>query len=265
MKTCKKTYTKARVAQTKKISDKIYSMTFSCPEIAKYAKMGQFINIYLDKTEMILPRPISIQNVDKNVGEIEIMYLVVGKGTDYMAGLPVEYELNIAGPLGNGFSYNGEGKLALIGGGIGVPPLYYTARQALEQNPGAEVRAYIGFRDKTAVVLEEELKALGIKVIATTDDGSYGTKGNALEAFRNDNFAADSIFTCGPHGMLRAIAQHAVEANIPCQVSMEERMGCGIGACVVCAIAIKNPNDDDFTYKRVCEDGPVFDAEEVVW
>jgi len=265
MKTCKKTYTKARVTQTKKISDKIFSMTFTCPEIAKHAKMGQFINIYLDRAEMILPRPISIQNVDKTAGTIEIMYLVVGKGTAYMAELPTGYELNIAGPLGKGVSYNGESKLALIGGGIGVPPLYYTARQVLEQNPGAEIRAYIGFRDKAAVVLVEELRALGVKVLVTTDDGSYGAKGNALEVFKSDDFDADCIFTCGPHGMLRAIAQHAVDSNISCQVSMEERMGCGIGACVVCAIAIKNPNDDDFTFKRVCEDGPVFNAKEVVW
>jgi len=260
-----KTYIKAKITTTKKISDKIFLMTFSCPEIAQHARMGQFINIYLDKGEMILPRPISIQSIDKTAGTISIMYIVVGKGTAYLSELEAGHELNIAGPLGNGFSYNGESKLALLGGGIGVPPIYYTARQVLEVNPSAEIRAYIGFRDKTVTVLENELKALGVAVIVTTDDGSYGAKGNALEAFKSDNFSADCIYTCGPQGMLKAVAQHAIDANIPCQVSMEERMGCGIGACVVCAIAIKNQNDEDFTYKRVCEDGPVFDAKEVVW
>ena len=260
-----RTYTKSKIISNNKISDKIYKMTLSCPEIAKHAEMGQFLNIYLDKGEMILPRPISIQDVDKEAGALNIMYLIVGQGTAYMAGLPVGYELNITGPLGHGFSYDGCEKLALIGGGIGVPPLYYAARQVLRQNPNAEIRAYIGFRDKDFVILEEELCALGVKVIVTTDDGSYGAKGNALQAFINDGFAADCIFTCGPQGMLRAVAEHSIGANIPCQVSMEERMGCGIGACVVCAIAIKNLKDDDFTYKRVCMDGPVFDAKEVVW
>jgi len=113
--------------------------------------------------------------------------------------------------------------------------------------------------------LEDELKALGVAVIVTTDDGSYGAQGNALEAFKSDSFDADCIYACGPQGMLKAVGEYAINSNIPCQVSMEERMGCGIGACVVCAIAIKGLNDNDFTYKRVCEDGPVFDAKEVVW
>jgi len=260
-----KTYVKAKIVSTGKISEKIYAMTLSCPEVAKHAKMGQFINIYLDKGEMILPRPISIQNVVKNAGTLNIMYIIAGKGTAYMAELPEGYEISIAGPLGNGFCYNGYNKLAIIGGGIGVPPLYFSARQVLEKNPTAEIRAYIGFRDKASVILEEELQAHGIKVIATTDDGSYGAPGNALEAFIKDNFDVDCIYTCGPQGMLKAVAKYAIDTDTACQVSMEERMGCGIGACVVCAIAIKNLNGEDFTYKRVCKDGPVFDAKEVVW
>lgn len=260
-----KKYIEAKIISTQKISDKIHKMTLSCPEIAGVAVMGQFLNIYLDKGEMILPRPISIQAVDKAAGTISIMYIIVGKGTAYMAELPVGHTLNIAGPLGKGFSYAGENKVALIGGGIGVPPLYYTAVQIIEQNPNAEIKAYIGFRDMDSFILEAEFRALGITTIVTTDDGSYGVPGNALEAFKNDDFKADIIYTCGPQGMLRAIANYAMSENIHCQVSMEERMGCGIGACVVCAIAIKDSEGEGFTYKRVCEDGPVFCAKEVVW
>ncbi|MCL2565902.1 MAG: dihydroorotate dehydrogenase electron transfer subunit [Defluviitaleaceae bacterium] len=260
-----KKYLEAAITSTQKISDKIYKMDLSCPEIAKSSEMGQFLNIYLDKGEMILPRPISIQDVDKDKGVLSIMYLIAGKGTAYMATLPVGYKLNIAGPLGNGFVYKNYKKIALIGGGIGVPPLYCAAKAVLGKYPDldVEIRAYIGFRDIEFVNLEGEFKALGVKTLLTTDNGSYGIKGNALEAFKNDDFAPDCIYTCGPYGMLRAVANYAMDNNISCQVSMEERMGCGIGACVGCAIAIKK--GEDFTFKKVCKDGPVFEAQEVLW
>ena len=258
-----KKYLEAKIVSTKKISDKIYKMDISCPEIAKTSEMGQFLNIYLDKADMILPRPISIQDIDKEQGILSIMYLIAGKGTAYMATLPIGYKLNIAGPLGNGFVYKNYKKLALIGGGIGVPPLYYTAKAILNKHSDIEIRAYLGFRSKEFVNLEEEFKALGVKTTLTTDNGSAGIKGNALEAFKNDSFTPDCIYTCGPYGMLKAIAGHAAASDIACQVSMEERMGCGIGACVGCAVAIKKGND--FTYKKVCKDGPVFEAKEVLW
>ena len=257
-------FTKATITATKKLGEKIYKMDIYCPEAAKTAVMGQFLNIYPDKGEMILPRPISIQAVNREKGVLSIIYHIAGKGTAYLATVPAGSSLGIAGPLGSGFKYKGCKKLALIGGGIGVPPLYYSAVQILQTYTDIEIRAYIGFRDKDAVILEEEFNSLGIKTIVTTDDGGYGIKGNALNGFKADGFTPESIYTCGPYGMLKAVANHAISEGIHCQVSMEERMACGIGACVGCAIAI-NTAGGDYTYKKVCKDGPVFLAEEVVW
>jgi len=255
---------KAEIKAVQKLSENIYKMDIFCPDIAKAAAMGQFLNLYLDKGEMILPRPISIADIDKDSGLISIIYHIAGKGTAYLATLSAGAFISIAGPLGNGFAYKNYKKLALIGGGIGIPPLYGAAFSILRKNPDVEIRAYLGFRDKDFVILEEEFKALKVKTIVATDNGSYGLEANALEAFESDKLDTDAIFTCGPYGMLKAVANYSLAKSIACQVSMEERMGCGIGACVGCAIATKT-GAGDFTYKKVCKDGPVFEAKEVVW
>jgi len=259
-----KRHVQAEIRTVQKLSKSIYKMDIYCPEIADYAALGQFLNIHLDRGDMILPRPISIQNVDKDNGILSVMYHIAGNGTAYLATLPEGYYLNITGPLGNGYVYKNYKKLALIGGGIGVPPLYYGVTQVLKKHSDIEIRAYIGFRDKEFVILEDEFHALGIKTTVTTDNGSYGEKSNALEAFKNDGFIPDCVYACGPYGMLKAVANYAIAQHIPCQVSMEERMGCGIGACIGCAIAI-NTTGKGYTYKKVCKDGPVFNASEVVW
>jgi len=260
-----KRYVESEIIFSEKINEHIYKMTFNCLEIAADAEIGQFINVYLDKGEMILPRPISIQDIDKEKGTLSIMYQIAGKGTEYMSGIKAGKKLNIAGPLGNGFVYKNYKKLALIGGGIGVPPMYYSAKAIKEKYPDAEIKVFSGFRNKEYAILEDEFKTLGVEVVTATDDGSYGYSGNALQAFKESGFEADAIFSCGPSVMLKFVASYAKEMGIPCQVSMEERMGCGIGACVGCAIAIKNDSAKGFEYKKVCKDGPVFDGSEVLW
>ena len=260
-----KKYIESEIVFSANVNEHIYKMVFNCPEIAAHAEMGQFINVYLDKGEMILPRPISIQDVDREKGTLSIMYQIAGKGTEYMTGIGAGKKLNIAGPLGKGFSYENNNKLALIGGGIGVPPMYYSAKAIRKKHPDAKIKAFIGFRSKEFVILEDEFRALGVETVVTTDDGSYGCSGNALQAFKESGFPAEAIFACGPSVMLKFVAAFAEEKGIECQVSMEERMGCGIGACVGCAIAIKKDCENGFEYKKVCKDGPVFDAREVLW
>ena len=260
-----KKFIESEIIFSEAVNEHIYKIVFSCPEIAKEAEMGQFINVYLDKGEMILPRPISIQDVDKAKGTISIMYQIAGKGTEYMASIKAGKKLNIAGPLGNGFAYNNYKKLALIGGGIGVPPMYYSAKAIKEKYPDVEIKAFIGFRSAEFTILEAEFKAIGVEVVVATDDGSYGYHGNALAAFKESGFAAEAVFACGPSVMLKFVAAYAAEKGIASQVSMEERMACGIGACVGCAIAIKNNSEKGFEFKKVCKDGPVFDGAEVHW
>ena len=260
-----KKFIEAEVVSSQKVNEHVYKMVFDCPEIAKEAEMGQFINVYLDKGEMILPRPISIQDADKEKGNLSIMYHIAGKGTEYMANIGVGKKLNIAGPLGNGFEFKNYKKLAIIGGGIGVPPMYYTAKIIKEKHPDAEIQAFIGFRSAEYAILEAEFKALGVTVTVATDDGSYDYHGNALNAFKESGFSADAVFACGPAVMLKFVSAYAAEKGIACQVSMEERMACGIGACVGCAIAIKNISEKGYEFKKVCKDGPVFDGAEVHW
>ena len=242
------------------ISPDIYSMWLSAKEIAEQAAPGQFISLYCEDSGRILPRPISICEIDKEKGALRIVYRIAGKGTAEFSQKKAGDTIEILGPLGNGFPMEEtEGKrVFLMGGGIGIPPMLETAKEAK-----GEVTVIAGYRDKN-IFLQDEFEKAG-KFVVATEDGSLGTKGNVMDAIRENHLEADLIFACGPAPMLRAIKAYAQEQDIPCYISMEERMACGIGACLACVCQSKEIDGHSHVHnKRICKDGPVFDREEVI-
>ena len=218
---------------------------------------GQFLEIRVtDEIEPLLRRPISIYNIEGNV--VEFVFQVKGKGTEILSSKKEGDVIDIMGPLGQGtFDFKGKKKIAIIGGGIGIFPLYELAKEARKT---AEVNMYLGFRSKDFVVLEEEYKKLSNKFVLTTDDGTYAEKGFAINYLKEDieKEKIDAIYACGPLPMLKAVQALAKEKNIPCQISLEERMGCGIGVCLGCAVKVNA--GEQLVYTHVCKAGPVFDA-----
>ncbi|MBC8571002.1 dihydroorotate dehydrogenase electron transfer subunit [Zongyangia hominis] len=242
------------------IADGIYDFKIQCPEMAEQAKAGQFVHIRCPG--VTLRRPISICQIDRAAGTLRLVFEVKGEGTRNLAQLRVGDEMDVMGPLGNGFDLRKTaGKAVFVGGGIGVPPMVEAAAAY-----GAKAAAVLGFRDKSRVILEEDMKALGCDVTVCTDDGSYGRKGLVTDAVKELLMEGDvnAIYACGPMVMLEALATLAKEYGVRCQVSLEERMGCGVGACLVCACKTKT-KDGEENYSHVCKNGPVFDAQEVVF
>lgn len=246
---------KAVIAEQNNIAKDIYSMWLEEPEIAGTAKPGQFVSLFCKDGSSLLPRPISICEVDQSRGKIRLVYRVVGKGTMEFSTLVAGDHLEVMGPLGNGFTLEGK-KAFLIGGGIGIPPMLELAKQLT-----CEKQMILGYRDIT--FLEKEFEAYG-KVFISTEDGSKGTKGNVLDAIIANSLEADMIFACGPTPMLRGIKAYAMEHGIKAQLSLEERMACGVGACLGCVCRTKEiDHHSNVNNKRICKDGPVFYAEEV--
>lgn len=254
------------IVKTEKVIDGIYHFTIKASEIANVAKAGQFLEIQVSRTgEVFLRRPISIYNINKEKGEVEFIFQVKGKGTQILSNCKVGDVLNILGPLGNGsFSIGKYKKVAIIGGGIGTYPLYELAKELKETSD--EVIMYMGFRNKGLVTLEKEFEQVTDKVVITTDDGSYKQKGFALDVLKEDCLKEkpDILFACGPLPMLKAVQSFANENDIKCEMSLEERMGCGIYACVGCNVRIVTENPDEVKYKYVCTNGPVFNSKEVI-
>lgn len=240
------------------IAKDIYSLWLQTDKIAAQARPGQFVSVYCNDGGHLLPRPISLCEIDQEKGTLRLVYRVVGKGTEMFAALKAGDSVEVLGPLGNGFPMEeADGKrVFLIGGGIGVPPMLETAKQLK-----GEPVLVMGYRDE--LFLTEEMKKAGQLVIAT-EDGSAGTKGNVLDAIREYDLKAGMIFACGPKPMLRALKAYGLENNIPCYVSMEERMACGVGACLGCVCQSTEVDDhSQVKNKRVCKDGPVFLSTEV--
>lgn len=247
------------IIEQKQIGQDIFSMKLECREIAQTALPGQFVNLYCKEGEMLLPRPISICQVDKEEGTIRLVYALVGKGTRSFSHLKVGDTIKVLGPLGSGFKIEeGINKHILVGGGIGVPPLVELAKHLKGQ-----VYAFLGFAQNP--ILVDELEGYGVKVFIATEDGSVGFKGNAVKLLDKENIKGDMIYSCGPRPMLKAVSKWAEEKGIRAQVSMEERMACGIGVCVGCTCKTKKKDDTEFQNRKVCTDGPVFWSKEVVW
>ena len=245
----------ATIVKNERIAQNIYAVTFDLGEKPQ-VRAGQFGDILVGGTHL-LRRPIAVCKVDGT--QVTYCYQIKGEGTKKLATMGVGTRLNVLMPLGNGFFVEeNEKKVALVGGGVGVFPLVSVVR---EYGASKDISAYIGYRNKDAVCGVEEFEKAK-KFVGVTDDGSYGEKMNAVQAFaadlKKDN-RPDVVLACGPTPMLRALKALVDEENLPCYVSLEERMGCGIGACLVCVCDLTNGKK-----ARVCKDGPVFNANEVV-
>ncbi|MHC2994943.1 MAG: dihydroorotate dehydrogenase electron transfer subunit [Candidatus Atribacteria bacterium] len=260
---------KVKILLKKEVAPDIYLIKLLAPFVAQQAIPGQFVHIKCSQDyHPLLRRPLSIHRIDKEKGEIFILFQVVGTGTKLLAQMAVGDDLNILGPIGNGFNiYPESQKIMIVGGGIGVASLLALAEKSIAD--GKEVRVLIGATTKELVLSESSFRELGTQVEVATEDGSYKYKGLVADLLKEviQRWLPDQIFACGPKSMLRKIADIALNYNINCQVSLEERMGCGIGACLgcVCKIKQKQNNEEKYHYKRVCVDGPVFKANEVIW
>lgn len=237
-----------KITDNKKIAEKTYFMSLE-GDTSAITKPGQFINIKLDG--FFLRRPISVCNCEN--GKLSIIYKVVGNGTKEMSELPVGAELDILSGLGNGYDMSKSGDCpVLIGGGVGVPPMYLLCKKLVSE--GKKATVILGFNSEKEVFGVDEFKATGAEVYVTTADGSVGTKGFVTDVLKNLDYTY--FYTCGPMPMFKAIESIAKTSG---QYSFEERMGCGFGACMGCTCKTKYGN------KRICKDGPVLEREEIVW
>lgn len=254
-----KTMVKASIIKNLEIAPGIYEMILLSKELVETGFPGKFVNLYIEDGQHLLPRPISICETDKNQQTLRLIYAVIGKGTKKLSIMKEKEEIRILGPLGNGFSLErGKGKNIIIGGGIGVPPLL-----ELIKNLQGKTIVYLGFRCNP--ILVEDFKKYADEVYVATEDGSEGYKGNVLELMEQHQAKGDMLYSCGPKPMLKAVADWAKENNIDGELSLEERMACGIGACLVCTCKTAEKEGEDWEYKRVCKDGPVFSRDEVIW
>ena len=269
----------------------IYDLTLKTTNIAKAAKAGQFVSVYSNDRSKLLPRPISLCGIDRDEDTIRLVYSVTGEntGTEEFSKLVMGDKIRILGPLGNGFTVEPGKKAFLIGGGIGVPPMLQLAKDinsGVVQTSGTvdtntqekgqteekqinghgkkicDMNIIMGYRDENTFLLDE-FKEQADSFVAT-EDGSVGTKGNVIDAIKENGLEADVIYACGPMPMLRALKAYAMEHDMECYVSMEERMACGIGACLACVCKTKDKDShSNVNNKRICKEGPVFNAKEV--
>ena len=246
----------AVIHSQEKLAEGIYSMWLDAPEMAKAAVPGQFIAVYTNDQSKLLPRPISICEIDKEDCALHLVYRIAGAGTEEFSQKQTGDHLSVMGPLGNGFPLKSK-KAFLIGGGIGIPPMLELAKQL-----NCEKQIILGYRNSDMFLLDE-FKKQG-EVYIATEDGSVGSKGNVLDAIRENELDAEVIYACGPTPMLRALKQYASENHMECWISMEEKMACGIGACLACVCKSKEVDGHTNVHnKRVCKDGPVFLSTEV--
>lgn len=248
---------RAGVIDQKRIATGIYDLTLRAESVARHAVPGQFVSLYCHDQSRLLPRPISLCLTDPESGTIRLVYRAVGAGTEEFSHLKPEDSVDLIGPLGNGYPLAQAGRSAfLIGGGIGIPPLLELSRKL-----ACEKTIVLGYRDE--LFLNEEFEKYGNVAIAT-EDGSAGTKGNVLDAIRENGLSAGVIFACGPMPMLRAIKKYAAGEKIPCYLSLEERMACGVGACLGCVCrTVRKDEHSRVNNARVCTEGPVFSAQDV--
>lgn len=251
-----------KVVSQNSLGNGIFDMVLQTENIAKAAKAGQFVSVYSNDASKLLPRPISLCGIDREKGTLRLVYRVTGEGTgtEEFSRLKAGDTVKILGPLGNGFTVVPGKKAFLIGGGIGVPPMLQLAKEM--KASGEDIQVVMGYRNSDTFLLEEFEEVA--ETFVATEDGSLGTKGNVIDAIKNEKLNADIIYTCGPTPMLRALKAYAEENNMECYISMEERMACGIGACLACVCKSKEKDaHTNVNNKRICKEGPVFNAKEV--
>lgn len=247
------------IVDKKSIAKGIYDITVYCSHIARAAQAGQFAQVQAEG--FFLRRPISICDIDKENGTIRLVFEVRGKGTDKLSELNKGDLIDIIAPLGKGFKVLEKGKKAIcIGGGIGTPPMV-----GISKEYGENSVVISGFRNSAAVILQEDFNKYGCKTVLCTDDGSAGKKGFVTDALLEElkNEKPDIVYACGPMVMLKNVTKICEENGIYCQVSLEQRMACGVGACLVCAC--RTVKDGKEFNSHVCKDGPVFDSKEVIF
>ncbi|SHH95017.1 dihydroorotate dehydrogenase electron transfer subunit [Sporobacter termitidis DSM 10068] len=243
------------VLDNRRLTETVHALRLQSAELARAARPGQFVHIKCGEGNL-LRRPVSICRAEDGV--LTVVLEVRGEGTRWLSQRRAGDMLDVLGPLGRGFDLSHK-NIIVVGGGIGVPPMLFAARAA-----GAKA-AVLGFRSRENAILAEEFRDVCEAVYITTDDGSlgeHGTVAGPLERLLREG-GCSAVLACGPRPMLQAAAALAETYKVPCQVSLEERMGCGVGACLVCAC--KTVVDGKEKMRRVCKDGPVFPAEEVVW
>jgi dihydroorotate dehydrogenase electron transfer subunit len=285
----------AKILENREIAPQRYKMSLSAPQIGRQAKPGQFIHVRVSKSfPPLLRRPFSIHRVEGQ--KMEILYKVVGKGTEILSGKKRGEYLDILGPLGKGYRLPQKKKgqvqyfatpkkgqvqylkelpsatskisdIILVAGGTGVASLLFLAESISLANPELSILVLIGAKNREELLCEEDFKRLGCRVEVATENDTRGYKGLASELLEKFlPLSGDSpkpiIFACGPSEMLKRIGKISRKHRFPCQVSLEERLACGVGACLGCVVKAKGST---YTYKRVCKDGPVFDAGELIW
>jgi len=252
---------RALVVSQEKIAENIYDLKLKT-DIAKMAKCGQFVGVYTKNSKNLLPRPISLCEIDRDENILRLVYRVVGEGTSEFKNLRDGDFVDIMGSLGNGYPIEEarDRKVILIGGGIGVPPILQTSKEL--KGIAKEINIVMGYRN-SEIFLSKEFEKNG-KLFIATDDGSVGTHGTVIDALKENNIEGDIIYACGPMPMLRGLKAYAKENNIKAYISLEEKMACGVGACLGCIVKTKNIDSHSHVNNaRICTDGPVFDAEDV--
>ena len=253
---------KGKIKRLDMLSTEIYRMRIESEYVSCNAEPGQFINLKCsDEINHLLRRPISICFVDQQTKTFDIVFMLKGKGTNLLCRKETGSMIDFIGPLGTPFDLSESyKKIAVIGGGIGIFPLLFL----LQKSKARQKSAFIGFKKSDFLVLQKEFEDCTDRLKISTDDGSFGYKGLVTDLLLEDlqENKYDIIYSCGPAPMLKKIKKIAKEKDIKCQMSLEQRMGCGIGACLVCVCKIKT--GDDWEYKRVCTDGPVFWSDEII-
>lgn len=256
--TVQKKKVKATVVSQKQIAEQIYDLWLET-ELSRNAHAGQFVAVYPHNAATLLPRPISICEIDRDSDRLRLVYRVAGRGTAEFSTYGVNDTLDVLGVLGNGFPVECAAgkKVFLMGGGIGIPPMLQLAKEL-----DAEKHILLGYRDQD-IFLQDDLGQHG-QVYIATEDGSVGVQGNVMDIIGVNELHADVIMACGPMPMLRAIKQYAAEQGMDAYISLEERMACGVGACLGCVCITKNRDrHSNVNNARICTDGPVFEAKEV--
>ncbi len=250
-----KTRVAADVVFHEQIASDVYSLYLRVGDMAKEAVPGQFVAVYCNDKSRLLPRPISICEALPLKGQIRLVYRVVGDGTEEFSKLHAGSFVEVMGPLGNGYELLNK-KAILIAGGIGIPPMLELAKRL-----SCEKEIVLGYRDE--IFLKDEFSPLG-RVTIASEDGAHGIKGNVMDAIKSAGVTGKAIYACGPAPMLKAVKAYGLEQGMITQISLEEKMACGIGACLAC---VCNSRDVDghshVKNKRICKEGPVFYAEEV--
>ena len=253
--------TVADVIKQEKLIEDIYSLWIKCPSVVESAHSGQFVNLYTNDSSRLLPRPISICDIDRKAGSLRLVYRTAGAGTRQFSSLKKGDTIKIVGPVGNGYDLECSSPI-LMGGGIGIPPMLCLARELSYKGISKDkLTVILGYRDDT--FLTKEFSKIATVYIAS-DTGKNGVKGTVLDAASEFAVTGDMIFACGPKPMLRGVKAYAFEKDIEAQISLEERMACGVGACLGCVCRTKEVDHHSHVNNaRICTDGPVFDAREV--